>query len=136
MEAMRDRIINLIVLLSAAWFLADFARTNRASQLILGLCGIAMFILLVVLRRSKRRRAIMLLRWYEKDPKDALVGDMVLEVKLRDLRKWFDLADSDDMIECYPVNSTQARLLSGAAKVKIDLDKYDYFVECQANAHD
>ncbi len=36
------------------------------------------------------------------------------------------------MYDSYPVGSDEARLLSQALGIELDLDRFDYFVECDA----
>ena len=68
--------------------------------------------------------------WYNKDPFDDLVGEIQIGEKfLVELRNLFNLPLDDPMIDCFPVKSEQVDKLEKFVEVKINLDKYDYFIE-------
>jgi len=55
----------------------------------------------------------------------ALVG-----VQIRYLKKIFELDNQDLMLISYPVTTKQKKYMQRISGLKIDLKKYDYFLEC------
>jgi hypothetical protein len=76
---------------------------------------------------SRLRRT---LTWYERDG-DALVGEVDLKsIPLAQLRRWFKVSASNQMVDSYPVGRQQAEHLQVALGRPIHLQRYSYFVEC------
>ncbi|GCA71872.1 hypothetical protein MiYa_03415 [Microcystis aeruginosa NIES-2519] len=77
---------------------------------------------------------IRVLVWFNKD-NDDYVGEYTLNIlDINELKKIFNVTDSDEqMINCYPVFVEQASYLESLLNIEIDLEKYDYFVECYGN---
>ena len=73
------------------------------------------------------------LRWYEKNPRDRLVGQATLsDVGLPELQRLFDISVDDQMYDCYPVAQKHKEYLEQHVDTEINLSKYDYFIECDA----
>jgi hypothetical protein len=76
---------------------------------------------------------VRVLRWYEKEPGNELVGEAeLLGVSLAELQKLFRVPAADQMYDCYPVDERHIEYLRQCVRSEINLSKYDYFVECNA----
>ena len=74
------------------------------------------------------------LTWYEKKG-DKFIGETVLkEVDLDQLRNLLNIPPNEPIVYVYPVNEIHANFLQEVTDVKIDLDKYDYFIESSAES--
>jgi hypothetical protein len=51
-------------------------------------------------------------------------------IRVSELQSMFGIAPENPMYDVYPVGPDQARHLQRFVKEAIDLEKYDYFVEC------
>jgi hypothetical protein len=72
------------------------------------------------------------LTWYDKSTEE-LVGEVRLRgASPKALRKLFDLPPDDAMADCFAVEPRQMNELQRWADLRINLDKYDYFVEASA----
>ncbi len=61
---------------------------------------------------------------------DELVGEESLpNVTAEQVAEWFFLPDGDSLMDAYIVRASQRLYLSKLAKHKINLNKFDYFVE-------
>ena len=77
---------------------------------------------------------------YEKESGDALKVEYVLDrrASLSFLQKIFDVDSQDDnlteryMIDCYKISLKQSKLLQPYVKEKLDLEMYDFFLECHS----
>src|SRR5436190_11717978 len=68
---------------------------------------------------------------------ERLVGELSLAgVDLNILQTLFELADDDPMYEVFPVGPAQAAALQPYVSEAIDLDRYNYYVECHAVPED
>jgi len=64
---------------------------------------------------------------------ERLVGELPLAgLGLADLQRLFHQPLDDPMYDVYPVGGEQAPTLENALGRRLDLDRYDYFVECHA----
>jgi hypothetical protein len=64
---------------------------------------------------------------------DTLAGeDRLAGVGLDELRGIFGIAGDDPMYDCYPIGPGEAAELQRFVDRPIDLTRYDYFVECEA----
>ena len=66
---------------------------------------------------------------FEKDPGDAHIGDVDLNISEEELQKLFGL--DEPIIACYDVEPQHLHLLQTKTTHRIDLDQYDYFVEAK-----
>lgn len=74
-----------------------------------------------------------ILRWFNRED-DELVGSAPLHgINLTDLRRLFDVKDDDPMVDCYRVNAAHASQLQAYVDVPLLIDRYDYFVEADAD---
>lgn len=72
------------------------------------------------------------IRWYEKQG-DRLVGEMKLgNVSLPELQALFNQSSDDPMHYCYPVLPSHISYLEQKLNRAIDLEQYDFFLECDA----
>ncbi len=70
------------------------------------------------------------LDYYEKNSDD-LAGQLPLEgVELAFLQELFGMTRDDPMFEVFPVNSLQVEALRPYVSGEIDLDRYDYYLDC------
>jgi len=75
---------------------------------------------------------VRVLRWYEKNG-DRLVGEAVLNtVKLPELQMLFHEPLNNLMVDSYPVSMSQVDQLQSAIAQPINLNAYDYYIECDA----
>jgi len=72
-------------------------------------------------------------RWYAKCGND-FIGEKVLDnVNLSYLKKLFRVESNNPMYECYPIESFEHKnYLEKAFNLKIHIELYDYFIECDA----
>lgn len=71
-----------------------------------------------------------LVRWFEKEPGEALVGEAELQgITLPELQALFGVPPTDPMYDCWPVRQEHVSRLSPYLSVSIKLDLFDYFVE-------
>ena len=66
---------------------------------------------------------------FEKDPGDAHIGDAELNISEIELQKLYGL--DEPIIACYDVEPQHLNVLQEYTNHKIELDKYDYFVEAK-----
>lgn len=75
---------------------------------------------------------IRMIRWYEKEG-DQLVGELSLpNISLTELQELFHESPDDLMFECYLISDQQANYFQQKINQKLDLDSYDYFLDCDA----
>jgi hypothetical protein len=75
---------------------------------------------------------IRMIRWYEKEG-DQLVGELSLpNIRLTELQELFNESPDDLMFECYLISDQQANYFQQKINQKLDLDSYDYFLDCDA----
>jgi len=80
-------------------------------------------------------KVIRTLTWFDRRTEE-MVGEVRLNgATLRALQKLFDIPESDPMYECYPVRAEHLDALQRWADLRINLDKYNYFVEATAHLH-
>jgi len=73
-----------------------------------------------------------MLRWYEKEGEE-LVGELPLvNIELTELQELFQESPDNLMFECYVISPRQADYFQQKLKQKLDLDDYDYFIDCDA----
>ena len=75
------------------------------------------------------QRLKYVLAWYKKEPEDAIVGSVDLDLTMKDLQQIYGL--EEDMYVCYDVERKHVEELQKHTRHNIQLDKYDYFVEGQ-----
>lgn len=74
-----------------------------------------------------------MLRAFERDPRDDLVGEWgIAGVSLADLQELFGVAADNPMYDSFAVSEAQREPLQRAIGIKIDLHRYDYFVDADA----
>ncbi|MCL1472002.1 DUF7683 domain-containing protein [Argonema antarcticum] len=74
---------------------------------------------------------VRVVRWYDKNG-DKLVGQSTLQdIKLSDIQDIFGESKDNPMYDCYPVNAFHVNQLKKFVEDEIDIDYYDYFVECE-----
>ncbi len=72
------------------------------------------------------------IRWYEKDG-DRLIGEVELKgIKLLALQTLFGEVKSNPMYANYQIFPRQKPFLERFLGIPLQLDSYDYFVECSA----
>jgi hypothetical protein len=82
---------------------------------------------------AARHSVIHTLRWYQREPGDALIGEATLgEVSLLELQGLFRRPELDPMYDCYPVTPSVIATLQRFVSHRIDLTRYDYFVEANS----
>jgi hypothetical protein len=72
------------------------------------------------------------LRWFDKTSEECAGWCELVGVRLDELQRVFGVAQEDSMYGCFPVSEHHVAYLAAYAQVPIDLDRYDYFVECSA----
>ncbi len=74
-----------------------------------------------------------ILAWYSKED-DRLVGECPLQgLGIEQLKDTFRPPERDLLLyDSYPVGLAEAKILSKAMGISLDLDCFDYFVECDA----
>ncbi len=78
------------------------------------------------------RLVIRVLRWYEKEG-DRLIGEAVLDaLKLTELQQLFQESTDNLMVDSYPVSVAQVERLQREVAAPIDINAYDYYLECDA----
>ena len=62
---------------------------------------------------------------------DEVVGEEPLpDVTAEQVAEWFYLPEGDSLMDSYIVRASQRQHLSKLTKHKIDLNRFDYFLEC------
>lgn len=76
------------------------------------------------------------LRWFEKEGNN-LVGEQVLDdVKLEQMQELFEISSENPMYDCYRVESSeQIEYFQKLLNFQLDLQSYEYFVECDAGSN-
>jgi len=70
------------------------------------------------------------LSWFSAD-NDDLVGEVDLPTaNPKDIRDWFFLPENESLTDCYIVRASQRKHLLKLVTNTIDLNNYDYFLEC------
>jgi hypothetical protein len=63
----------------------------------------------------------------------SFVGEWPLTgLGLAELRALVGAPEDDPLYDSYPIGSSQARVVEGLTGSILDLDRFDYFVECHA----
>jgi hypothetical protein len=77
---------------------------------------------------------LRVVRWFERDG-DKLIGEQPLDgVDLSILQKAFAVAADDPMYDCYPIETKQqVEYIQGVTHLVINIQSYDYFLECDAS---
>ncbi|MCF6192865.1 MAG: hypothetical protein L3J46_00840 [Kangiellaceae bacterium] len=76
------------------------------------------------------KRAESHLKYFDKQTFE-FVGEVELvEVQDRYLKKIFGLDVGDPLLKSYSVGTRQKKYMERLSDMEIDLDKYDYFMEC------
>lgn len=77
-------------------------------------------------------QVLRMLRWYEKEA-NQLIGELSLpNIELTELQELFQESPDNLMFECYAIGSRQAYYFQQKVKPKLNLDDYDYFIDCDA----
>jgi hypothetical protein len=80
----------------------------------------------------KTRPVVRVLRWYEKNG-DRLVGETILDsLDLPELQKLFQESADNPMVDSYPIYVEQAARLQSKIEEPINLNAYDFYLECDA----
>ena len=75
-----------------------------------------------------------MIRWFQKDPGEEFVGEATLrDVDLGELQRLFSVPRDNPMYESYPVRQEHVSTLQAHVDVPIELDRYEYFVEADAD---
>lgn len=76
-------------------------------------------------------KVMRMLRWFDKEG-DNFVGETTItNVSLERLQKLFGISANNPMYDCYLVESSeQINYLQKILNVELDLNSYEYFVEC------
>jgi hypothetical protein len=70
---------------------------------------------------------------YYRKKSDSPAGEYPLtNVTMESLRTLFGVSSDNPMFDVYPVGPEQVPLLQEVLRRPLDLDRYDYFVECHA----
>lgn len=86
-------------------------------------------------QRAEGPAVVRLLRWFERDPGAAILGEEPLGgVQLSQLQALFRRPPSDPMFDCYAVAAPHTPVLQQWVAHRIDLARHDYFVEAEAKA--
>ena len=82
----------------------------------------------------KEPSVIRVMRWFEKDPDDSLIGETELcHITIDELNEIFGAQPDDPKFyACHPVEPQHLKMLQPHTETFIDLTRYDYFVECDA----
>jgi len=76
------------------------------------------------------KRAEPHLKYFDKQTFE-FVGEVgLLDVQDRYLKKIYGLDDGDPLLKSYSVGIEQKKYMERLSGVEIDLDKFDYFMEC------
>ncbi|MBI1922625.1 hypothetical protein HYR99_00090 [Candidatus Poribacteria bacterium] len=78
------------------------------------------------------KNVVRIITKFQKDGDDLLDEVELKGITLKMLQLLFQRPPEDPMYLCYPVSKTQAKSLQKYVNEKIDLETYDYFVECYA----
>ena len=77
-------------------------------------------------------KVVWVLQAYQKEG-DAFVAEWPLkDISINTLHNLFQQPQDDPMYDSYPVSKQQLKALQSHTDHPIDLQKYDYFVECYA----
>ena len=75
---------------------------------------------------------VRMIRWYEKEG-NQLIGELSLpNIELAELQKLFQENPNNLMFEGYAIGPRQADYFQQKVKQKLNLDEYDYFIDCDA----
>lgn len=77
-------------------------------------------------------RAIYVLEVFDKVDETLSSSHLIHGLSLADLQRMFGIDESNPMFDCYPVAEAQKAALESAAGVRIDLDRFDYFVTAES----
>lgn len=77
-------------------------------------------------------RVVRLLRVYSKVGNELLEEYPLEHTTLDDLQRAFGVEPDDPMYDCYRVTAREVRFINGRVAHDVQLDRYDYFVECDA----
>ena len=81
---------------------------------------------------KSEEEVMRILTKFQKDGDDLLDEFELNGVELQELRASFQRPADDPMYLCYPVSKVQPQYLQRYVSEKIDVEAYDYFVECYA----
>ncbi|MBK1879690.1 DUF7683 domain-containing protein [Pelagicoccus mobilis] len=74
-----------------------------------------------------------LIRWFENDGSDTLVGEAPLSgPTLSELQELFEVPTDDPMYDCFPVAEKHRVFIESHASLSLDFDRFDYFLEADA----
>ena len=86
-------------------------------------------LLSLVKRPTPIRQIIYHIRFFDKKSYD-FVGEVEMDqISNKYLRKIFELEDNDNFLLSYVVTQKQKKYVEKLSGLKINLDKYDYFME-------
>ena len=69
---------------------------------------------------------------YEKKGDNLEIEIALKGISLKKLQEIFNRPNDDSMYDCYPVSYKEKTILELYAEETIDLEKYDFFLECYA----
>lgn len=80
-------------------------------------------------RPRKKSNIAYSLSWFLKNG-ESLVGEEDVECTPDEVRKWFGLPEGDPACFCYDVSPVQVPMIQSRIRHKINLEQYDYSLEC------
>jgi hypothetical protein len=78
------------------------------------------------------KHEVRLLRGYKKAGDNLEIEIDLKGVDLEKLQKIFNIPQDDPMYNCYPVGQKEKKMLQPYAAALIEIEKYDFFLECHA----
>ena len=83
--------------------------------------------------KMETKQPLWFLKKYEKSGDYPVHVYKLENVRVEDLQRMFNEPSHNPMYDCYPVTESQAEWLQDFIKDKIDLQSYDYYIECEVN---
>lgn len=78
------------------------------------------------------QQILWFLKMYDKSGDFPISTHELEGIQVRDLQQLFDEPPDDPMYETYRITDSQVEWLQNFTGIKINLQLYDYFVECEA----
>ena len=75
-------------------------------------------------------RANPRLKYFDKETFEFVDEISLVDIKDKYLKKIFELEDRDPLLQSYLVTAKQKKYMERLSGLEIDLDQYDYFMEC------
>lgn len=70
--------------------------------------------------------------WYEKKGDDFIDDEDMVNINLNALQKLFNVGNENPMYDCWEIKEKHVKALQKHINHKINIEKYDYFVEATA----